>query len=108
MRWLEAELSTGEWEALFEGTLSVRDALSKPRVRVVDETRDGEVLAAWDADLGGVDGRLLPEVGALLPTEDGGGADAGLAARAARAVRPGECARAAAVRAGGGRRAVLR
>jgi hypothetical protein len=54
---------------LFEGKLALRDALRQPRGWVVDEARTGEALRAWEVSPVDLDPALLPERGALLPTE---------------------------------------
>jgi hypothetical protein len=69
VRWVEAELSAPQWNALFEGKLALRDALRQPRGWVVDEARTGEALRAWEVSPVDLDPALLPERGALLPTE---------------------------------------
>jgi hypothetical protein len=69
VRWVEAELSASQWNALFEGKLALRDALLQPLCWVVDEARTGEALRAWEVSPVDLDSALLPEPGALLPTE---------------------------------------
>jgi len=69
VRWVEAELSPSQWNALFEGKLALRDALQQPRGWVVDEARMAEAVRAWEVSPVDLDPALLPEPGALLPTE---------------------------------------
>jgi len=68
VRWLEAELSASQWGRLFDGLLSLRDALLQPRVWIVDQTHSGKALHGWECSSADLAVEILPEVGALLPT----------------------------------------
>ena len=68
VRWLESVLYPQKYEALLAGTLGVREALGKPRVWVVDRTREGKPLHAWSLAVEELPEDALPHPGALLPT----------------------------------------
>ena len=67
VRWLQARISTFEWEALVDGILSVRGALTKPTVTIADYTHDMRPKCCWEIKLSALPERLLPEHGAKLP-----------------------------------------
>ena len=69
VRWVDAELTSEQWSALFEGKLSLHHALLQPRLWIVDETRSGEVVRGWELPRDLLDPSLLPDPGALLPSE---------------------------------------
>ena len=68
VRWLEAELYPQKYEALLAGLLDVRGALGKPRVWVVDRTREGKSIRSWSLAMEDLPEDALPRPGALLPT----------------------------------------
>jgi len=69
VRWIEAALEPELWLNLLAGKLSLHEALQQAVVWVIDQTRDGVPLRGWRIPSTALDARLLPEPGALLPTE---------------------------------------
>ncbi len=67
VRWLYAPLTDTEFKALVSGASTIRDALLKPRVYVIDFGRDDRPLRAWEHASELLDETVLPRRGALLP-----------------------------------------
>ncbi|WP_437619855.1 hypothetical protein [Sorangium sp. So ce1151] len=67
VRWIQAYITETERKALFDGALTIRDALLKDVVYVVDVSHDGTPLRSWDYDPSRLTDADLPKRGALLP-----------------------------------------
>ncbi|WP_437955553.1 hypothetical protein WME76_29105 [Sorangium sp. So ce119] len=67
VRWVQAYITETERKALFDGALTIRDALLKDVVFVVDVSHDGRPLRSWDYDPTLLTDADLPKRGALLP-----------------------------------------
>ena len=66
-RWIQAPLSSLEYEALMLGTLPVRDALLKLEMVLVEENRYEVPVKAWQLDPSTVPDSVLPKIDAPLP-----------------------------------------
>ena len=69
VRWVEAALSPQQWRDLFEGRLTIREGLQQAEVWIVDQTIGGDALHGWRMSSLTLTDDVLPEPGALLPTE---------------------------------------
>jgi hypothetical protein len=67
VRWIYAPLTETELRALLEGTGTLREAVQKPRVYVVDVDHDGTPIQAWEYPGERLRDDDLPARGALLP-----------------------------------------
>lgn len=68
IRWVQTRLSALELRALLAGGLSVRSALTKDELWVIDESRhDGHIIHAWIMSADEIPEGALPRPGALLP-----------------------------------------
>lgn len=66
-RWIQSPLSSVEYEALMLGTLSVRNALLKTEMILVEENRNEVPIRAWTLSASSVPDTALPKVDAPLP-----------------------------------------
>lgn len=68
VRWVLAPITNTELKALIDGAETLRDALLKPQVYIVDMDHEWKTLRAWSYDGNQLGDEHLPERGALLPT----------------------------------------
>ncbi len=66
-RWVYAPITNTEFKALIDGAETVRDALLKANIYVVDVSIDDVPTRAWQCDGRHLTDDNLPERGALLP-----------------------------------------
>lgn len=69
VRWLRAEVSKVEYDALLRGATTVRECLLKPTVWVVDADADGLPLRQWRTPSGALHEEDLPSPLSLLPED---------------------------------------
>lgn len=67
VRWILAAITNTELKALIDGAATLRDALLKAQVFVLDADHDWVSLSVWSCDGNQLDDESLPERGALLP-----------------------------------------
>lgn len=69
VRWIRSPLSSLEYEALMRGALTVRAALLKPGMVLVEYShdKDEKLQSAWELDPTQVPDDVLPDVDTLLP-----------------------------------------
>lgn len=68
VRWILAEITSLEYEGLVRGGASIRSAISKERVLVVDFAPDYRKLGVWELNIRDVPPVVLPEPGVPLPS----------------------------------------
>lgn len=67
VRWIYAPLAVTELRALLEGSATLREAVQKPKVYVVDVDHDGAPVHTWEYPGAQLRDDDLPAPGALLP-----------------------------------------
>lgn len=67
VRWIHAQITELEWQALVRGLVPLRDAFLKPVVWVIDEYADGIRVRGQMASGTDLDESDLPKAGALMP-----------------------------------------
>lgn len=67
VRWIYAPVTKTEVRALLRGVVSLREALLKPLVFVIDVDQQGKPARAWECEASGIGSENLPDPGALLP-----------------------------------------
>lgn len=65
-RFIAVPFSNRLLDKLEHGEISLREALEQPRAWVLDEDRQGKVVAAWRVEIGELPHDVLPKSGALL------------------------------------------
>lgn len=68
-RWVLADISSMEIEAMARGALPVREIFSKEELNVVDFDQSGSFVGAWLVEPASIPTGALPSVGAILPRE---------------------------------------
>lgn len=67
IRWICSQITNTEYRALLDGAVSIRDALLKPQVYVLDVHSDGRVVSEWQFEGPALDESVIPDRDAKLP-----------------------------------------